>query len=358
MFSLSEISSLVKAHVANEKFVHALLPSLRITGIAPLKEARSGDIAFFFSKNFQDDLFVTQASVVITGTAFVSALEASGLPQWKSTVFLACDEPYLAMALVSAQFSKKLSVHDHQEMPTQSRIHATAVIDPSVKLGKNVTIQAHAVIEANGIIGDGVVIYPHCYVGPHCEIGESSVLFPSVTLYENTIIGKRCRLHSGVVIGADGFGYAQKIDLTTQHPVDHLKIYHLGRVIIEDDVEIGANSSVDRGTLGNTRIHSKVKIDNIVQIGHNCEVGEGSILCGMAGMAGSSTLGKFVVIGARSGTGNQVTMGDYSKMGAYSGGAKDVPPGVEVSGMPARPMGEHYKILALQSKMLREHRKK
>jgi UDP-3-O-[3-hydroxymyristoyl] glucosamine N-acyltransferase len=184
------------------------------------------------------------------------------------------------------------------------------------------------------------------------------VLFPSVTLYEKTKIGKRCRIHAGVVLGADGFGYAPYLDPQTKLPYGHQKIYHLGRVVIEDDVEIGANSTIDRGTLGDTVIRSQAKIDNLVQVGHNCDVGEGSILCGAAGMAGSSSLGKFVYVGAQAGTGNQVHVGDYAKLAGYTGAAKDVAPHAEVAGVPARPLVDYFKILAIQNKLLRERGKK
>ena len=128
-------------------------------------------------------------------------------------------------------------------------------------------------------------------------------------------------------------------------------------MIIGDDVEIGSNTTIDRGTMGSTLIHSKVKIDNQVQIGHNCEIGEGSILCGSAGMAGSSSLGKFVTVAAQAGTGNQVHVGDYSILGAFTGVAKDCPPESELAGMPARPIADYYKILAIQNKLLRERTK-
>jgi UDP-3-O-[3-hydroxymyristoyl] glucosamine N-acyltransferase len=357
-FSVQEIQKLIEAQIANPEFASALLSSLKVEGINSLKEALPSEIAFFFSKNYQNDLFQTKAGVVVTGSAFVKAVEAANPPAWKTAVFLICDDPYRAMGIATAEFSKFLSSHDHQvHSSLENQIHPTAIIGSNVKLGVGVDVGAHSVIESGSQIGDGVKIYPQCYVGKGASIGKDSVLFPRVTLYEKTSIGERCRIHSGAVIGADGFGYAPIKDPITKKTVDHQKIYHLGNVVIENDVEIGANTTIDRGTFGSTLIHSKVKIDNQVQVGHNCEIGEGSILCGAAGMAGSSSLGKFVIVAAQSGTGNQVHVGDYSFLAAFTGVAKDCEPGSELAGMPARPLTEYYKILALQNKLLRERGK-
>lgn len=356
-FSVSDIQKMIEAQVANPGFASALLSSLKITGIASLKEATSNDVAFFFSKNYQDDLFKTKAGLIVTGSAFIKAVEGANPPAWKNSVFLMCEDPYFAMGVATSKFSPHLSSHDHQIPAAQNIIHPTAVIGSNVKLGQGVQIGAYSVIEDGCEIADHAVIYPQCFLGKYSTLGKGSVLFPKVTLYEKTKIGARCRIHSGVVIGADGFGYVQIKDPESKKAVDHQKIYHVGNVVIEDDVEIGSNTTIDRGTFGSTIIRSKVKIDNLVQVGHNCEVGEGSILCGAAGMAGSSSLGKFVTICAQGGTGNQVHVGDYSFLAAYTGVAKDCEPNSELGGVPARPLDEYYRILAIQNKLLRERSK-
>jgi UDP-3-O-[3-hydroxymyristoyl] glucosamine N-acyltransferase len=356
--SVSDIQNKIQAQVANPEFASALLPSLKISGMASLKEAGPDDLTFFFSKNYQQDFFNTQSRLIVTGAAFVKQMEAAQPPAWKNAVILACENPYLSMAVMTSVFSPLQSAHDHQSFQAgQNQIHPTAQIAADVKLGSGVEIGAFTIIESGVQLADGVVIYPQCYIGKGVTIGRQSVLFPKVTLYQNTQIGQHCRIHAGSVIGADGFGYAPIHDPVSKKPVDHQKIYHLGNVVIGDHVEIGANSTIDRATFGSTIIHSKVKIDNQVQVGHNCEVGEGSILCGATGMAGSSSLGKFVVMLGQSGTDNQVHIGDYSVVLPYSGVTKDLAPDSKVLGMPARPFDEHFKIMAMQNKMLRERSK-
>jgi UDP-3-O-[3-hydroxymyristoyl] glucosamine N-acyltransferase len=353
-FSISEIQNDIQAQVANPEFASALLSSLKIAGISSLKDAGDSDVSFFFSKNYQEDFFQTRSRLIVTGKAFVQPIEAANPPAWKNAVILACDDPYLAMAKLTAKFSAFLSSHDHQKLKKgPNQIHPTVVMGSDVQMGEGIEIGAYCVIENGARIANSVKIYPHCYLGPNTSLGEGTVLFPRVTLYEKTMIGSRCRIHSGVVIGADGFGYAPVKDPSSGNPVDHQKIYHLGNVVIEDDVEIGADTSIDRGTFGSTRIHTKVKIDNQVQIGHNVEVGEGSVICGGAGLAGSSSLGKFVTMAGQSGLANQVHIGDYSLLLAYAGASKDFPPHSVLSGVPARPNIELQKIMAMQLKMLR-----
>ncbi len=360
MFTLDDVLKWSEGRVANSGEGHTpgSAPSTAFQRFTTLKDAGPEDAAFFFSKDYEAELRVTRAGLIITGDAFVLPLQASGLPQWKTSVFVSCADPYSAMAKVTREVSKTASSHDHQNAPPESRIHPSAVLDPSVKVGARVTIGAHVVLEAGVEIADRVTIYPNVFIGSNAKVGAGSTIFPNVVIYEKTVIGERCRIHGGAVIGADGFGYAPKVDPATKLTIDHQKIYHLGRVVMGDDVEIGANSTIDRGTLGDTVIHSKVKIDNQVQVGHNVELCEGAILCGCSGVAGSSTVGRFSILGAQAGLGNKVNLGEYSILTAYTGAAKDFPPHSVLAGMPARPQSEQMRILAIQQKLLKERGKK
>jgi UDP-3-O-[3-hydroxymyristoyl] glucosamine N-acyltransferase len=360
MFTPAQFSNWCEARWVNgdEAGPAALFHSMDLARLATLEDAGPQDAAFFFSKLYEDDLKVTQAGLILTGEAFVEPLKASGLPVWKNAVILAARDPYLAMARATAEVSKLFSAHDHQERASASEIHPSAVIDPSAKLGSLVQIGAGVVIEAGAVIGDGVVLYPQVYVGRKVRIGADSVLFPHVAVYEGTRIGRSCRIHANSTVGSDGFGYAPQKNSETKLPERQVKIYHLGGVLIEDEVEIGAGTTIDRGTFGDTVIGKGAKIDNQVQVGHNCRIGEGAIVCGCAGMAGGSSLGRFAILGPQAGLATKVQVGDYSMIASYSAPTKDVEAHSEMAGYPARPMKEHYRLLALQQKLLRERKKR
>jgi UDP-3-O-[3-hydroxymyristoyl] glucosamine N-acyltransferase len=318
-----------------------------------LGTSKETDLAFFFNRAYQHELPGARPGVLITGEAFVKPLEAAGLPSWKTTAVVACADPYLAMAILSEKFAAKLSTVTHEaaevaaeaaESGGKPQIHPTAVVHPTAEVGSGVKIGAHAVVEEGSKLGSGTVIYPGCYVGPGCVLGEQCVLFPNVVLYEWTQLGNRVRIHSNSTLGSDGFGYAPR-------PGGHQKIYHLGRVVVGDDVEIGANTSIDRGTIADTRIGKMAKIDNQVQVGHNATVDDGAILCGSIAVAGNASVGKFVYVGGLTGITNHVHVGDGAKVGAMSLLTKDVAPGEIVAGSPQRTHKEHFKVHAWLSRM-------
>lgn len=246
------------------------------------------------------------------------------------------EDPRLAFSKVLELFAPRPRVHPG--------IHPTAVLGVNVQLGEGVSIGAHAVVEDNVVIGDGVVIYPLAYVGHDVTIGAHSVVYPHVFIGERVVIGKRAIIHAGAMIGCDGFGYLQ-----TQS--GHRKIPQVGTVIIGDDVEIGACSTVDRATVAATRIGNGTKIDDHVHIAHNCVIGENCLLCGQVGIAGSTTVGNNVVMGGQVGVNDHVHIADNTVIGAQAGVFGDIrEPGV-YSGYPARPHQSQLRVAAATQRL-------
>lgn len=358
-FSVTQVCAWVGGRVANASELGDGIESIRVERPASLAGAKASELAFFFSRAYQHELPSAQPGILITGEAFVKPMAAAGLPFWKSTAIVVCADPYLAMAQLSEKFAEQLSSVTHlaaeslaetAETGGRPQIHPTAVVDPSAELGAGVQVGAHVVIEAGAKIGAGTVFYPGVYVGPGCVLGERCVLFPNVVLYEWVQLGHRVRIHANTTLGADGFGYAPRI------PTGHQKIYHLGRVVVGDDVEIGANSSVDRGTIADTRIGRQAKLDNQVHLGHNCQVDEGAIICGATALAGNASVGRFAYIGGITGITNHVHVGDGAKVGAMTLVSKDVPPGGTAVGNPQREHKEHFRTHGWLNRMARAAR--
>lgn len=231
-------------------------------------------------------------------------------------------------------------------------VHATATVHHSVKLGAGVHIGPHCVIEENAVVADGAVLLAGSYVGPNAHVGAKTLLHPGVKVLERCRVGSLCILHSGVVIGADGFGYRPAPDGRGV-----VKVPHIGDVVIGDDVEIGANSCVDRAKFGSTTIGSGTKIDNLVQIAHNCRVGRCCIICGQAGLAGSVTLGDGVMLGAKAAIVDNVSIGSGAKVAAAAGVISDIPAGAAYMGSPAVPATEAKRAMVQFMRMGRTGKK-
>jgi UDP-3-O-[3-hydroxymyristoyl] glucosamine N-acyltransferase len=329
-----------------------------------LGAATPSTVAFFFSRAFESELMTANPGVLVTSEVFVKPLESANLPFWSKAVILVCEDPYLSMAILTEKFAPFLSTVAHppreasrdQLDVSEVEIHPTAIVARSARLGSGVKIGAHCVIEENAEIGAGTVLYPGCFIGPKCVVGTDGVLFPGVTLYESTLVGNRVRIHAGSVLGSDGFGYAPK--RVGKRVAGHQKIHHLGIVRVGDDVEIGANSCVDRGTLGETQIGNHAKLDNLVHIGHNAQLAEGAIICGGTCLAGNASVGKYAYIGGLTGIANRVHVGDGGRVGALTLVTKDVPPGGDAVGNPQRNSKEHFRAHALLSRLLVERRSK
>lgn len=354
-FSVQEVLSWTGGRWINESDLAEKGRSIQVDKPSELAKAGPRDLAFFFSRAYQKDLATAQPGILITAEPFVQPMKAAGLPLFKNTAVIACADPYYAMAVLSEKFAAGLSTVAHVEKMSESSVHSSAVIDPTAEIGKNVTIGAHCVVEAGARIGEGTVLYPGCFVGPEVSIGRFCVLFPNVVIYEWTEIGNRVRIHANSTIGSDGFGYAPRRQ--GKQVVGHQKIFHLGKVVIEDDVEIGANSCADRSTFGETRISKNAKLDNQVHIGHNCSVDEGAIICGATALAGRASVGKYAYVGGLVGITNDVHIGDGANVAALTLVSKDVPPGVTVAGNPQRELREHFKVHARLNRLLDERRK-
>ncbi|MCX6074198.1 MAG: UDP-3-O-(3-hydroxymyristoyl)glucosamine N-acyltransferase [Campylobacterales bacterium] len=292
--------------------------TVEISGINTLKDAVVGEISFLSDSKYEKDLENTQATAVILPSA-----KAYLLP--KECIALCSDEPYLMVAHLSKFFSK----------PIQS-----SNVPPVI--GENSTIYPTAHIENGVQLGSGCTIMSGVYIGTDVVIGDNVTLYPNVAIYRDCIIGDNVIIHAGSVIGSDGFGYAHtKIG-------EHIKLYQNGNVIIEESVELGANTTIDCAVFGSTQIKRGSKIDNLVQIGHNCIVGEHCILVSQSGLAGSTTLGRNVVMGGQSATAGHLSIAPFTTLAARSGVTKSITKGGVYSGFP---LMEHKLWLKLQAKL-------
>jgi UDP-3-O-[3-hydroxymyristoyl] glucosamine N-acyltransferase len=290
-----------------------------IAGVSAIDQAQAGMIAFIEGPAFAHWVSKTQASILI-------------LPQNSAALQTVATERAIAWITVAQprlMFAQALELFYRPWQPAPT-IHATAVIDPSVTLGKNVTIGANVVVQADAILGDGVCLYPNVVIYPEVQIGDRTVLHANCTIHERAVLGQDCIVHSGAVIGAEGFGFVPTA-------TGWYKMPQSGRTVLEDRVEIGCNTTIDRPAVGETRIRQGTKIDNLVQVGHGCQVGQNCILVSQAGLAGAVQLGDQVIIAGQSGVTEKLKLGDRVVVTAKSAVFQDVAAGETVSGIPAMP---------------------
>ncbi len=319
--SLADLAALLDARLIGDGDV-------QITGVAGIREARPGDVTFLVNPRYESYLVDTRASAVLVAEPRMGC----AIPQLLSS------DPYIA-------FLRCVKIFRQERPRPPVGVHPTAVVGEGVTLGEGVSIGPYAVIEEGAVLGDGAVVMAHSYVGHRARLGKDAFLFPQVVVREECVLGDRVVIHSGTIIGADGFGYAK--DGGIYH-----KVPQVGNVALDDDVEIGANTCVDRATTGTTRIGKGSKIDNLVQIGHNVQTGENVIVAAMSGIAGSTRVGSNVTIGAQAGVNGHIEIGEGATVATRGGVTKSVAPGIVVSGVfPARPHGVERRIQASIAKL-------
>ncbi|HEY9827028.1 MAG TPA: UDP-3-O-(3-hydroxymyristoyl)glucosamine N-acyltransferase [Stenomitos sp.] len=289
-----------------------------VAGVAALSRATVGDVSFVEHSGFSSDLHSTQASVVIVPQQpeLITAATAKGIA-WISTA-----QPRLLFAQALGLF--------YAPWRPDATIHPTAQIDPTVQLGANVAVGAYVVLQAGVTIGDAVVLHDNVVVYPQATIGDRSVLHANCVIHERSVIGRDCVIHSGAVIGAEGFGFVPTATGWEKMPQS-------GRTVLEDRVEVGCNSTIDRPAVDETRIGEGTKIDNLVQIGHGCQIGKHCVLVSQVGLAGGVQIGDRVVLAGQAGISEKLSIGSGAIVTAKAGVIQDVAPGATVSGFPAIP---------------------
>ena len=306
-FSAKQIADLLGGVVEGDH-------EIKVSNLSKIEEGEPGTLSFLANPAYTHYIYSTNASIVIVNDDFV--------PESALTCTL------VRVKNAYESFAKLLELYNERKYNI-SGISKLASISENAHIGTNVYVGDFVVVGDNVVIGDNVKIFPQTFIGNNSKIGNNTILFSGVKIYSDTNIGKYCTLHSGVIIGADGFGFAPSCD----H--DYKKVAQIGNVIIEDNVEIGSNTTIDRATLGSTIIRKGVKLDNLIQVAHNVEIGENTVIAGQAGIAGSAKIGKNCMIGGQVGIAGHLKIGDNVRIAAQSGIGSSIPDNAIIQGSPA-----------------------
>jgi UDP-3-O-[3-hydroxymyristoyl] glucosamine N-acyltransferase len=290
-FTAAMIAQLLKGTVEGD-------PETKLHTFAKIEEGHEGALSFLSNPKYEPYIYTTGSSAVLVRNDFKPVKEVK-------VTLIRVEDPYQALALLLAMYE--------QAKPVKKGIHPTAVIDETASVGDDVYIGAYAVVSENALISDGCNLYPHVFIGDGVKMGKNCILYPGVKIYKDCIIGNDCILHAGVVIGADGFGFAPLADN------NYMKIPQIGNVILEDNVEIGANTCIDRATMGSTVVQRGAKIDNLVQIAHNVVIGENTVIAAQTGIAGSTKVGRNCMMGGQVGIAGHANIANGCKIAAQSG---------------------------------------
>ena len=319
----SQLAAIVNGTVEGDE-------NVKVSTFARIEEGHSGALSFLANPKYTHHIYSTDSSVVLVKKDFTPE-------QPVKATLIRVDDPYATVAHLLEMVTQMSKVE-------KVGIETPSFISEGVDVPEDAYVGAFAYIGKGVKLAPGVKIYPQVYIGDGCEVGEGTVLYAGVKIYAGCKVGKRCIIHSGAVIGADGFGFA---------PIDggYEKIPQTGNVEIEDDVEIGANTTIDRAMMGATRIGKGVKLDNLIQIAHNCSVGEHTVMAAQAGVAGSAKIGAHCMVGGQVGCVGHISIADGTQIGAQSGVSKPTKPGDRVMGSPAVDMGEYARGLVYAKKL-------
>ena len=322
-FTAKQIADMIDGRVEGNE-------NAAVNSFAKIEEGREGAISFLSNPKYTHFLYDTRSTIVLVN-------EDLELEQPVSATLIRVKNAYEAVA-------RLLQLYDSMK-PRKTGIDPLASVSPSATIGKDVYIGAFACIGDGVVIGDGCQVYPHVVIGDGVKLGESCLLYPHVTIYQGCRLGNHVTIHAGSVIGADGFGFAPNTE-------GYNKIPQIGIVVIEDNVEIGANTCVDRSTMGQTVIHKGVKLDNLIQVAHNCEIGENTVMSAQVGMAGSTKIGAWCMVGGQAGFAGHIHVADKTFVGAQCGVISDTKGnGEELIGSPAMNPREFFKAVAYWKRM-------
>lgn len=307
-FPASQIALLINGKIEGEATV-------MVNSFGKIEEAGPGQLTFFANPKYEEYLYTTKASVIILN-------EGYELKEKISASLIRVPDAYSAFATLLSKYQEIMQ----QQL---NGIQEPSYIAQTAKYGTNVFIGAFAYLGENVTIGNNSKVYPNAYLGNNVKVGDNTIIHPGAKIYFDCVIGNNVIIHAGVIIGSDGFGFAPQADGTLK------KVPQIGNVVIEDNVEIGSNTTIDRATIGSTVIRSGAKLDNLIQIAHNVEIGNSTVIAAQAGISGSTKIGKGVMIGGQAGIVGHIQLGDGSKVNAQSGVSKSIEPGKAVTGSPA-----------------------
>ena len=323
-FSATQIALLINGKIEGDA-------AAAVSSFGKIEEAKTGELSFFSNPKYEEYLYTSSASVIIINEGFE-------LRQPVKATLIRVADAYSAFAILLNKYQR---IAQQQITGVQEPVY----ISKTATYGKDVFIGAFAYLGENSSIGDNTKIYPNAYIGDNVKVGNNSTIYPGAKIYHNTVIGNNVIIHAGTIVGSDGFGFAPLPDGS------YLKIPQIGNVIIEDDVEIGSNTTIDRATMGSTIIKAGAKLDNLIQVAHNVEIGSSTVIAAQTGISGSTKIGNRVLIGGQAGIVGHITIGDGAKVNAQSGVSKSMEPGKSVTGSPAYDMTAALRSQAITRKL-------